>query len=294
MVVDTALLIVLLAIAVALFVVGAVLRNNDKNAEKKASKSGIKFTKITTDDIVDKLNTSDTIREFGSRFQNSKELNTLFRKSKNPWNLTPFTYNAIRFGGLGICLILAIIAYFVVGIEVMILFAIFGFLFFYVPQKKYKDAAADRERQWNQLYQFIWVIKHNATFYDPKKVWLETEAYISSHTKNLPELETGFHDFAEHWNGSYMDDFIMKNYGDFEIPKELFNIMLVSQQTGEYPENELNSLRTIIINKMNFTVQDVLSTVGSKATMCSAPFLLASVALVVIVPVVMQIMEAFS
>lgn len=294
MIVDKAILIILAAIAVALFILGVVIKTSNSNAEKKAAKNGIKFTKVTTDDIINKLNASDAIKDFGSRFENSKELTVLFRKSKNPWNLTHFTYNAIRFGGLAVCIVLALIAYFVVGIEIMILFLIFGFLCFYIPQKKYKDAAADRERQWNQLYQFIWVIKHNATFYDPKKVWLETEAYISSHTKNLPELENGFHDFAEHWNGSYMDDYIHNNYGDFEIPKELFNIMLVSQQTGEYPENELNSLRTIIINKMNFTVQDVLSTVGAKATMSSAPFLLASVALVVIVPVVLQIMEAFS
>jgi hypothetical protein len=293
-------IVTLLVIAACLYVIGIIAHLGAQNRKpKQKGKSLFKTAKgkakiPTNEEIFNALNTSTFVESFANKFPKNKELSVLFRKSKNPWGLTESSFVFIRYGGLAGGLILAFLSFIITKLpELAILFAAIGVILFVVPESKYKNAAKDRERQWSQLYQFIWVIKHNATFYDPKKVWIETESYIKNHTKNLPELEEGFHDFAEHWNGQYMDEYIQRTYGDFDIPKELFNIMLQSQQTGEFPESELNSLRTIIVNKMNFMVQDTLSTVGTKATMCSTPFLLATVAIVVIVPVIMQVMEAF-
>lgn len=289
--VSMAIAICLIGIIIVLFGLSYkfVTRDNSKNDKNKFDIRNAKGS-----DLVELLNSNKTVQNIGSKFGTNKALDRLFRTSKNPWHLTPFTFNAIRYGGLVVCLVLGVVGYFIFGISFLAIFAIFGFLCYFLPNKKYQDAAKEREMQWNQLYQFMWVIKHNASFYDPKKVWNETAKYIRTHTENLPELEQGFADFASSWNGTYVPEEIIKNYGDFSIPKELYEIMLVSQQTGEYPENELNSLREIIINKMDFTVNNIISTVGAKATSVSAPFLLASMFTAVLFPVALTIMEAFS
>lgn len=303
MVINQSMLLGLLAIGLCLFLIGAYIKASEDSRKKRREERRKQQEQMLLNDsdnyidtdvkVINSLNTNPLIKNFGARFDNSKT-DILFRKSKNPWGLTPEVYNVIRIGGLVIGALLAICAYFMVGISIAIVFCVLGLTVFFVPKMKYEGVAKKRESQWNQLYQFMWVIKHNLGFYDPKKTWIEVERYVKEHTNNLPELEEGFHDFAEHWNSEYMDDYIMRTYGDFTIPKQLFDIILISEQTGEFPENELNSLRTIIINKMDFHVQEVLSTVGMKATLYSTPFVLASVSIVVLIPVILSVAQAFS
>lgn len=291
MVIDKFLLLISLAFGVGLFILGSILNTLPKREKKQRV---IDVPIYSQKGVITRLNASDKLQLLGSRLpSNNKALTVLFRMAKNPWGLTISTYNLIRYGGLVICLIIAIPLY-LFDVLFSVLFAGLGACFFIIPIFYYKKCAARRESQWNQLYQFIWVIKHNLSFYDPKKVFLETENYISDHAENLPELVSGFHDFADHWNGSSIDDYLRENYCDFSIPKELLEIVLNSQKTGEYPENELNSLRRIILEKMNFHVQKVLSLVGTTATCYSAPFLLLSVSLVILVPVIISIIKSFS
>lgn len=287
MVIDPILIIVVLALALGFFFLGLVFKTSKK-------KHLIKKDDLNSKSIINRFNNSQAIQDFGGKFTNNKELEILFRKSKNPWNLTPATYNFIRFGLGGASMILAIASYLIIDWTFALVFAAAGSLFFFLPKKKYTDIASHRENQWNQLYQFIWVIKHNLNYYDPKKTWINTENYIKDHAPNLDELQEGFHDFSIHWNGNNMDEYINKNYGDFPIPKQLYEVVLNAQLTGEYPNEELNSLRKIILEKMNFHVQEVLQMVGAKATMASAPFLLCSVSLVILVPVMLSIFESFA
>ena len=288
MIVDSTIVIVGLVIAVCLFILGAVLHTS-----QKINKKGIPRT---SEGITKALNNSAFVQDFGKKFigSSSKELEVLIRKSKNPWGLTPFTFQAIRFGGGGILLFIGIVVAVFIDWTYALIFIAFGAMCFILPKSMYTSYANSRESQWNQLYQYMWVIKHNLSWHDPKKVFYEAERYIDTHSKTTPELVQGFHDFAAHWNGSYADEYIVENYFDFSIPKELYSIILNSQVVGEYPGKELDSLRRVILEKMNFHVQDTLSTVGMKATMYSSPFLLGSVGLVVLVPVIISLISAFS
>lgn len=294
MTMNSSIIIFLLAIAIILAILAVYIKISGKQEKEEKISNKKRFNFNDTEEIVDFLNTNEKIQKFGSKFTENNKLQKLFNKSGNPWKLNTFTYTAIRFGGLAIGIVLALIFFFIIGISGLIIFLMIGLACFVLPKKKYEDAAKERERQWTQLYQFMWVIKHNATFYDPKKVWIETGKYISEFTNNLPELEKGFADFADHWNESYMDDYIKETYGEFPIAKELFSIMLVSQQTGQFPEKELDSLREIIINKQDFYVNNELSTVGAKATLVSAPFLMGSMFVSIIVPVILMVLQAFS
>lgn len=272
----------------ALFVIGILLRKG-----KSSGNGGYKYKAFTKDGFVERINYSENARSFSNLFHNSDKVEKLFRKSKNPWNLTVVSYNFIRYG-LSAAALFVGMATAPFGLTYTFIFAVIAFMLFFIPKKAYEDAALSRENQWNQLYQFIWVIKHNLSYYDPKKTWLETERYIRDHTDNLPELENGFKDFADHWNDQYIDEYLQEMYCEFTIPKQLLDVVLTSQATGEYPDYELTSLRDIILEKMNFHVQEVLSTVGAKATFYSSPFLLMSMALIMLVPVALQIMYAFS
>lgn len=292
MIVDPIVILVALALGLSCFMLGIVFKTMPEKKKDKATRD-YNNSIMSTAGVIERMNNSNKIQSFGSRSKNTKELNELFRKAKNPWNMTPATFNAVRYGGL---IIPGIIGLSILPLDwtiSLIFFAIAGMCYI-LPKKHYQDVARSREAQWNQLYQFIWVIKHNLNYFDPKKTFNETADYIKEHSETLPELVEGFYDFANHWNGKYMDNYIKETYGDFVIPKQLFEIVLTSQLTGEYPNNELTSLRTIILEKMNFHVQEVLSTVGMKATSYSAPFLLVSVGLVILVPVALSIMQAFS
>lgn len=292
MVISPFILIPIIVIAIGIILLGILLKLNIiQTRERKYIKN---LKSVNSNNVVAALNDSDFVSNLGGKIHNDTELELLFRKAKNPWNLTIQTFNFIRFGGALGGLVLGLISYFLVGWAGLAIFAIIGFLFYFVPKSAYKTAAEKREHQWNQLYQFMWVIKHNASFYDPKKVFNEASLYIKKHAPALDELVVGFQDFADHWDNRVMDDYIDKNYACFDIPRELFSIMQVSQQTGVFPEEQLNSLRNIIVNKMDFAVKETLTMTATQATIRSTPFLLASMAIIVLFPTLMSLLQAFS
>lgn len=292
MVINPLIFIPIIIIAVGLILVGIMLRLNIIQPRERKYIKNIKS--VNSDTVIAALNDSDLVANLGGKIHNDSELELLFRKAKNPWNMTTQTFNFLRIGGLGAGVILGLISYFLVGWSGLAIFGIIGFLFYFVPKSAYKTAAAKREHQWNQLYQFMWVIKHNASFYDPKKVFNEASIYIKKHAPGLDELVTGFQDFADHWDNRVMDEYIDKNYSCFDIPRELFSIMQISQQTGEFPEEQLNSLRNIILNKMDFAVKETLTMTATQATIRSTPFLLASMAIIVLFPTMMSLLQAFA
>ena len=304
MIISNYVVLLLLSLAFLVFCFGVYIKVNDKKVEeklaertkklKKPKRKGSRKVEVSPESVIRGFNESSFVQDIGSHFGNSNT-EVLFRKAKNPMGLTVSTYCFIRYFGLAIGLIVSILIFTFSGnFGFAMMFALFGIACFGYPKSVYENAAKKRESQWNQFYQFIWVVKHNLSFYDPRTTWLETEKYIREHSNNLPELEQGFHDFAEHWNGTFVDDYIKETYGDFIIPKQLFDVVLTSQLTGEYPDKELNSLRTVIINKMDFHVQEVLSAIGMKATLYSTPFVMASVTLVTLVPVLLDIVESFA
>lgn len=294
MIVDSFVIVSLVAIALAFFILGIVFYKNPKMSEKlnKENLTKIMKSEVHAKDILEKLNKLSFVQSAGNVIHNQTELDKLFRKAKNPWNLTPQTFNFIRFGGLGFGIILALVTI-QFSWPLSILFAIFAIAAFVVPEQQYKSIAKDRENQWNQLYQFMWVIEHNLSYYDAKKTWFEVENYIVRHTENLPELVQGFHDFGTHWTGNGMDDYLKKYYGEFSIPSQLFNIVQNAQDTGEYPKNELGSLRTLIIQRMDFAIKDTLSMVATQATLISTPCVLITVCLIVLVPTAINILASF-
>lgn len=295
MVISPLIIVAVSAAALAFFLLAVVFHKNphalDKLDKKKIDK--LLKTEANAKDLVEKLNNVAFVQAAGSKLSNNAELEKLFRKAKNPWGLTPATYNFIRFGGLGLCTLFAM-AFMPLLPPLSIAFAVFGVGCCFAPPQVYKAAAKEREAQWNQLYQFMWVIEHNLTYYDPKKTWFEVESYISKHSKSLTELTQGFHDFGTHWTGEGMDDYIKETYGEFPIPSQLFNIVQNAQETGEYPKNELDSLRTLIIQRMDFSIKETLSMVATRATLISTPCVLLTVSLIVLVPTAVNILGSFN
>ena len=290
MIISPVVVVAVPVLAMALIILGLVV----KPSSKKKAKTSTSLNKelFSTGGVANRLNSDARVQELGSRFA-SAELDALFRKSKNPWGLTPASYIFIRYIAAGALIVLGIVLGVLIDWILLLIFAAAGGACFFLPKNKYEKAARDRENQWYQLYQYIWVLKHNLSYFDPKKSFVETYRYIEDHTDRFPELVTGLKDFADNWNGQYMNDRLKRDYGDFRIAVSLFDIVLTSQKTGEYPGDELESLRRVIIEKLNFHVQEVLSAVAMKSTMYSSPFLLATVGLIILVPVIMQILSSF-
>lgn len=224
---------------------------------------------------------------------NQKRWNELFNNAKNPWGITPSIFKAIRFSvvlaGLFIALMLFLLVeksyYSILGIMI-------SFLGWWYPMYFYKETANEREEEWDKMYEFIWVIKHTVLLYDARKVCLETKKYIESHYPKYTELITGFGDFYANWddNAKEIPEYILKYY-NFPVPKEIYNILFQMAQTGNQPEQSLNNLRVFVLNKHSGKVQKYLSTVPSKATISSLPFLMISVIIALLVPMIMTLIQ---
>ena len=62
-------------------------------------------------------------------------------------------------------------------------------------------------------------------------------------------------------------------------------------KTGDFPEDSLNALRGFIINAQDLTVEKTLSGVSGKATIFSLPFMMLSVIVALLVPMVFQLTQ---
>jgi hypothetical protein len=236
---------------------------------------------------IDKLNKSYIINKFNNTYDRD-DLVKLFNDSKNPWGITPNIFVALRVLSVLIGIILAIVLYACTHQFLNCLFGIMlSFIGWFYPMYYYKAIAKDREREWNKIYEIIWIIKYTSTIYDSKKVFIETRNYLSSHYPKYKEMIQGFDDFYKYWDPDKIPDYIVKYY-NFSIPKELYKIMFNMNETGIYPEQNLNNLKNFSINKHNEVIQKVLGNTPSLATISSLPFLMLSVILAILVPLLSQ------
>ena len=282
MVISNTTIISVLVFAFFLFLIGVAL---------KGKKSFNVTQLLSTQEIFKRLDNSNAVAKLSGKFNNETEIEKLFNKAKNPWNISVPTYNFIRFIVAGAFVLAGLLLIPAIQYFSVLLFMV-GTLCFFMPKSVYKKAARQRENQWNQLYQIVWVIKHNLSNYGVKRTLNETQAYIASHYPYLTELETAFGEFSDHWNQNNIDEYLSATYGELPVARQLLDIFLNIEQTGEPANQELDSLRKLIIEKMNFHAREVLASISSKATLISTPFLMVSVLIIVLVPVLLKILES--
>ena len=256
---------------------------NDKLKERKEKKS--------YDGIIDACNKSDIVNKIGSRIPLNK-VDEIFNRAKNPWDMTPATFQFIRYAGLVLFGLIGLALMPIVKWQFSFMMFAFAFISWYYPIYYYKAIGREREEEWNKMYEFIWVIKHNIMLYGPAKTYMNVKMYIEEHAPHNLELIQGFSDFYEYWQEDEIHEYVQKYY-PFSIPREITQIIFNMNKTGEFPEEELNSLREFIINTQNLSVEKILSGVTSKATLFSLPFLMVTVILALMIPLVVQIANIF-
>lgn len=276
----------LLFIAILIFVIlfcVAKLYIDKKDANKNNKSKQIKG-------FVNKLNHNEMVNKFASSMPNSN-LEQVFNRAKNPWKMTISTFQFVRYGGLLLSLVISIIGLISgFGYEIALFCIAMGILSFWYPMYYYKAIGHERESEWNKTYEFIWVIKHNLMIYDPAKAFMNTKIYIQTHTPHNKELIQGFDDFYKYWSTDEIHPYISRFY-PFSVSREIYQIVFNMSKTGDFPEDSLNSLRSFIINSQNLTVEKTLSAVSGKATIYSLPFLMFSVIIALMVPLVFQIIQ---
>ena len=295
------LLVFLLSLVVlgVSIIVGDIRKSRDlKTAKKNMNK---KMDEIYIDNFsgfVDresffyKLNSNKFINNIGKINNESRgKWEKLFNDSKNPWGMTPTVFRAIRVTLTIVFLILSIISFFLFeGNMIAFFFVILTGLSWFYPTYYYKAIAKEREQEWDKMYEFIWLIKYGLMMYDAKKVFIETRKYIESNYPQYEEIITGLSDFGLYWNEKEIPEYIKKYY-NFSIPKELYTIIFNMVNSGHFPEDNLNSLKEYAINKHNGLIQSVLSNVASKATVFSLPFLMLSVVVALLIPMITTFIE---
>lgn len=279
----------LVLLGVVLTTISVKSRNNatDGNDENKENYD-YNNDNVKRKGIINKMNYNSFINHIGKKMPQSN-LEKIFNRAKNPWRMTIPTFQFIRFGGLFISLILAA-CLLPIGYQPSLFALAIGILFVWYPIYYYKAIGDEREAEWNKMYEFIWVIKHNIMLYDPAKSFINTKIYLEEHAPHNKELIAGFQDFYNHWNPDYIDDYIERYY-PFSVSREIYQIIFNMNKTGDFPQDQLNSLRSFIINAQNLTVEKTLSSVSGKATIYSLPFLMMSVIVALMVPMVMQILQ---
>lgn len=259
---------------------------------RSKNKENQKRKVIRTGNLIYDLNHNEAIANFGKSMPGKEsELRKIFYRAKNPWNMTIATFQFIRFFGL---IVFGIAALIFIGIfyQVGLLFAGCAILCFWYPMYYYKALGDEREAEWSKFYEFVWVLQNNLTLYDPAKAYINTKLYIESHAPHDKEIIQGFQDFYDHWNPNAIDDYITKYY-DFSITREITQIVFNMHQTGDFPEDSLHNLRKFIIQQQDLTVKKIISGVAGQATLFSLPFLMISVILALMVPMLMQLINYF-
>ncbi len=260
-------------------------RNKEKQLEKERERKA-EYNK----GLISMLNDSKFVNTI-IQVNNTSNIEKIFNRSKNPWNMTVATFQFVRYGGLILGLVIAII-FLPINKNISLLMIIIGALFIFYPLYYYTAIGNEREAEWNKMYEFVWVIKHNIMLYDPAKAYMNTRMYIQEHAPHNKEIIQGFEDFYKYWNNEEIDEYIKKYYS-FSVPREITQIIFNMNKTGDFPEDSLNALRNFIINAQNLTVEKTLSTVSGKATVFSLPFMMFSVILVLMIPMGFQLLQYF-
>ena len=277
------LLVAFLCVMAICFLIFALARQKAIEMEKKGE------TREKYKGIINKLNHNEFVEQLGSIIPMG-ELEKIFNRAKNPWNMSLTTFQFIRYGGLTSFFILGSILLAVATWQVGMFWISMGLLCWYYPMYYYRAIGNEREMEWNKMYEFIWVIKHNIMLYDVAKAYMNVKVYLEEHAPHNTELIQGFEDFYKHWSTEEISEYVERYY-PFSIPREITQILFNMNKTGEFPEEELNSLRQFIINTQDLAVEKTLSGVSSKATIFSLPFLMITVIISLMVPLVFQIIN---
>ena len=239
--------------------------------------------------IIGRLEESEIVEWVGN-FIPAGKLEKIFNRAKNPWNMSIPVFQFIRWGVSGICLIIGLPMFLFAPWQLPVSICMIGVLCWYYPMYYYKAVGDEREAEWNKMYEFVWVIKHNIMLYGPQKAYMNVKNYIQEHAPHNLEIIQGFDDFYRLWHDDEIDPYI-EQYYPFSVPREIVQILFNMHKTGDFPEQQLNSLRQFIINAQDLTVEKILSMVSSKATTFSLPFLMITVIIALMVPLLVQIID---
>ena len=272
-------LVLVVFACILLYVIVKQSRFEEQKVGKRKRKSG----------ILGRLEDSDLVQSLGKIIPSTK-LERIFNRAKNPWGLTVPVFQCIRYGGLVVFGVLGGLSAIVFPWQISATLLLCAGLCWYYPMYFYKAIGNEREAEWCKMYEFIWVIKHNIMLYDPQKAYMNCKIYIEEHAPHNKEIIQGFSDFYEYWDPNGIDPHIDQYY-PFSIPREITQIVFNMTKTGEFPEEQLNSLRQFIINVQDLSVEKILSGVSSKATIYSLPFLMVSVIIALLVPMIFQIIN---
>lgn len=281
---NTIVLLLFVAVMISLMAFSIVHIYREKQlAEQRKNK--IKYK-----GLINKLNHNNLVANATSSL-NSSHLEVIFNRAKNPWRMTIATFQFIRYGGFAICLLFFAILFFI-NKEASLFVLGLGILCYWYPMYYYVATGNEREAEWNKFYEFIWVLKHNLMLYDPAKAFMNVKIYIAEHTPHNKEIIQGFDDFYRYWDPDEISPYINRFYA-FSVTREIYQIVFNMSKTGEFPEDSLNSLRSFIINAQNLTVEKTLSAVSGKATIYSLPFLMVSVIVALMIPLIFQVVQFF-
>lgn len=280
-----------IAIFIIMFCIGSIVQQKRINKNSKMNDDKLNFKEIgNKNDIKSQKERIKALSQNMSKYKKDNHIDMIFRTSKNPWGISKETFQFIRFGGLTLSIILAILALIILDFRYSLFILAIGILCVWYPSYYYKAIGEEREAEWGKMYEFIWVIKHNLMLYDPAKSFLNTRDYIKSHAPHNKEIIQGFDDFYNYWNDKNIDPYIERYY-PFSIAREIYQIIFNMSQTGEFPEDQLNALRIFVINTQNLKVEQSLSSVSGKATVFSLPFLMISVIIGLMVPLIVQVLD---
>lgn len=221
----------------------------------------------------------------------SSQIEVLFNRSKNPWNMKIETFQAIRVIGavVGVVLLIICSAFWKFPYGQLPGLLVGGLAWFY-PTYYYKAIGNEREEEFNKIYEFIWVLKNNLSLYDPEQALLNSKAYIEEHAPQNKYMIEFFDDYYNHWSTERIDPYITKYY-PFSIPKEVAHIVFNSYSTGISANPQLDQLRVFSVNAQDKAVIEILSKVPSQATMYSLPAMMIGVIIAMLVPMLMQFLQ---
>lgn len=284
------ILISVISILLIMGIATSLIKSNDSKSVDEDDKDEYDHN-LSSSNMVNNLNKSKMVNKVTPNAKKNKHLIKLFDNAKNPWGLTPTIFQAIRILSLSLGSFLALMIFVMFNSwQIALLVLGLGILGWWYPLYYYKAIAKEREQEWDKIYEFIWVIKNSSVLYDAKKTCLETRDYIKLHAPQYEEIINGFNDFHEHWDDDKIPDYILKYY-NFAVPKELYTLLFNMNITGIAPEQNLNNIRAFALNKHNNLIQSTLSGVPSKATLATLPFLMISVVLALLVPMVKTMLD---
>lgn len=231
------------------------------------------------------------LRQLG-RTKDKEKYENIFNAAKNPWGMTPSVFRSIRAGGVIGGMLLGLLLSFLFAKTMFIWFGVLiAFIAWFYPMYYYKAIAKEREQEWDKIYEFIWLFKHTSQLYDARKVCVECKNYIQKNYPQYQEIIDGLQDFYDYWDPEQIPEYIMQYY-NFPIPKELYSILYQMEQTGVSPESNFSNLRVFCLNKHEKKIQKALSNVPAKATITTLPFLMASIILGLMLPMLVTFFTA--